>query len=102
MKTPPAVKEEWRFRDAPDWPRVCRELQESGCAVALVTIGSGPGASVCTLCTLVDYGARLWPQHALRLAPATRIFKAGDWSSFPGDLVAEFLKPPLVKVQGYG
>ncbi len=96
---------EWKFRDEPDWPRVCRELREAGCALGLVTVekkGAPP-----EVFTLVNYSARIWPTATLRGLEAQerldngRMFLTGNWYRFRGNAIKALLGVPEVEVRGF-
>lgn len=96
----------WKFRDEPDWPRVCRELREADCTLGLVTVEK-PGVDAETF-TLVDYSARVWPAKTLdgleRSAGGPgegRVFLAGDWWRFRGNSIKALLGVPTVEVRGF-
>jgi hypothetical protein len=96
-------KEKWGFTDQINWPKLCTELRESGCAVGLVTVKHGEPL------TVVNYASRCFPVDALRncrkFTNQEYLYHGHDgldqWVLYRGDHVKAFLGIKPVSVKGY-
>jgi hypothetical protein len=85
---------EWGFTAHPDFPRICRELAETGCAVGLVTMkGESP-------VTLIDMQAK-GTQVPAGVASAAVAGTGGRWRVVSGDKVKPATGVRPVRVEGY-
>jgi hypothetical protein len=90
------AKASWSFTAKPDFARICRELEEAGCPVALVQLKAGG----CGKVTLVNFNIP-WPAAALRPANGSPVVGKSDWRVYPGDRVKAFLEVETVSVDGF-
>jgi hypothetical protein len=86
--------QEWVFTATPDFPRICRELAQTGCAVGLVTMkGERP-------VTLIDTRAK-GVQVPAGVASAAVAGTLGRWRVVAGDQTKAALGVRPVRVEGF-
>jgi hypothetical protein len=92
--TIPAKRTEWGFTAEPDFPRICRELEDAGCAFGVVCQNGG------TVTVFHSKKCRVGYSHR----PGRPVKDSPHWAVLVGDRAADIDLEPArpVRVEGFG